>query len=55
MIDTAWHYVVGLFTRPLGDLTLLDVAAVALLYLLAALLYSVISVALGRRPPSSNT
>ena len=54
MIETAWHYVLGLFTRPLGDLTLLDVAAVALLYVLAAFLYSAISVALGRRPPSSN-
>jgi hypothetical protein len=54
MIDTAWHYVVGLFTRPLGDLTLLDLAAFAGLYLLAALAYSALSVALGRRPPSSS-
>ena len=53
MIETAWHYVVGLFTRPLGAFTLLDVAAVALLYLLAALLYSAITVALGRQPPSA--
>jgi hypothetical protein len=54
MIDTAWHYVVGLFTRPIASLTLLDLAAFAGLYLLAALAYSALSVARDRRPPSSN-